>query len=264
MLSAPGGPVAVQASPGHTTDPNTVPGRVVKLQERFGLEPVVLVGGRGLLTQVQIEHLKRHRGLGWVSALKSLQIRVLVEQDALQLSLFDEQNLAESVSEDYPGERLVACYNPLLAEERSRKREELLCGRRLSPGEGREERSRKREELLAATEAGLERVAREAARRTRTPLGRRSSDARWGGRWGGTRWASTSSWRSRTGGCSIGATPSGSRLKRVWTASTCFARASRRRGCRPRARFAPTKEGLKNSIAPCLKRFELLEINELP
>ena len=111
MLSAPGGPVAVQASPGHTTDPNTVPGRVVKLQERFGLEPVVLVGGRGLLTQVQIEHLKRHRGLGWVSALKSLQIRVLVEQDALQLSLFDEQNLAESVSEDYPGERLVACYN---------------------------------------------------------------------------------------------------------------------------------------------------------
>ena len=149
MLSAPGGPVAVQASPGHTTDPNTVPDQVVKLQERFGLEPVVLVGDRGLLTQVRIEHLKRHRGLGWVSALKSLQIRALVEQDVLQLSLFDEQNLAEIVSEDYPGERLVACYNPLLAEERSRKREELL----------------------AATEAGLERVAREAARRTRTPLG---------------------------------------------------------------------------------------------
>ena len=84
-----------------------------------------------------------------MSALKSLQVRALVEQDALQLSLFDEQNLAEIVSPDYPGERLVACYNPLLAEERSRKREELL----------------------AATEAGLERVAREAARRTRKPLG---------------------------------------------------------------------------------------------
>ena len=150
VLSAPGGcPVAVQAYPGNTADPNTVPDQVVKLKERFGLERVVLVGDRGLLTQVQIEHLKRHRGLGWVSALKSLQVRALVEQHALQLSLFDEQNLAEIVSPDYPGERLVACYNPLLAEERSRKREELL----------------------ATTEAGLERVAREAARRTRTPLG---------------------------------------------------------------------------------------------
>ena len=150
VLSAPGGcPVAIQAYPGNTADPNTVADQVVKLQERFGLERVVLVGDRGLLTQVQIEHLKRHRGLGWVSALKSLQIRALVEQDALQLSLFDEQNLAEIVSEDYPGERLVACYNPLLAEERSRKREELL----------------------AATQAGLERVTREAARRTRKPLG---------------------------------------------------------------------------------------------
>ena len=150
VLSAPGGcPVAVQAYPGNTADPNTVADQVVKLKERFGLERVVLVGDRGLLTQVQIEHLKRHRGLGWVSALKSLQVRALVEQDALQLSLFDEQNLAEIVSPDYPGERLVACYNPLLAEERSRKREELL----------------------AATEAGLERVAREAARRTRKPLG---------------------------------------------------------------------------------------------
>ena len=150
VLSAPGGcPVAVQAYPGNTADPNTVPDQVAKLKERFGLERVVLVGDRGLLTQVQLEHLKRHRGLGWVSALKAPQIRALVEQGALQLSLFDEQNLAELVSPHYPGERLVACYNPLLAEERARKREELL----------------------AATEAGLERVAREAARRTRTPLG---------------------------------------------------------------------------------------------
>ena len=149
VLSAPGGcPVAVQAYPGNTADPNTVPDQVAKLKERFGLERVVLVGDRGLLTQVQIEHLKRHRGLGWVSALRAPQIRALVEQDALQLSLFDEQHLAEIVSPEYPGERLVACYNPLLAEERARKREELL----------------------AATEAGLERVAREAARRTRTPL----------------------------------------------------------------------------------------------
>ena len=151
VLSAPGGcPVAVQAYPGNTADPNTVPDQVAKLQERFGLERVVLVGDRGLLTQVQIEHLKRHRGLGRISALKAPQIRALVEQDALQLSLFDEQNLAEFVSPEYPGERLVACYNPLLAEERSRKREELL-------GE---------------TEVGLERDAREAAPGTAVAPGR--------------------------------------------------------------------------------------------
>ena len=149
VLSAPGGcPVAVQAYPGNTADPNTVADQVVKLREHFGLQRVVLVGDRGLLTQVQIDHLKRHPGLGWVSALRAVQVRSLVESEALQLSLFDEQHLAEFVSPDYPGERLVACYNPLLAEDRARKRETLLT----------------------ATEAGLERIAREAARRTRTPL----------------------------------------------------------------------------------------------
>ena len=149
VLSAAGGcPVAVEAYPGNTADPNTVMDQVLKLRERFGLQRVVLVGDRGLLTQVQIDHLKRHPGLGWVSALRAGQVRSLVEAEALQLSLFDEQNLAEFVSPDYPGERLVACYNPLLAEDRARKREALL----------------------AATEAGLERIAREAARRTRTPL----------------------------------------------------------------------------------------------
>ncbi len=149
VLSAAGGcPVAVQAYPGNTADPNTVMDQVLKLRERLGLERVVLVGDRGLLTQVQIDHLKRHPGLGWVSALRAGQVRSLVESEALQLSLFDEQNLAEFVSPDYPGERLVGCYNPLLAQERARKREALL----------------------AATEAGLERIAREAARRTRTPL----------------------------------------------------------------------------------------------
>ena len=149
VLSAAGGcPVAVQAYPGNTADPNTVMDQVLKLRERFGLERVVLVGDRGLLTQVQIDHLKRHPGLGWVSALRAGQVRSLVESEALQLSLFDEQNLAGFVSPDYPGERLVGCYNPLLAQERARKREALL----------------------GATEAGLERIAREAARRTRTPL----------------------------------------------------------------------------------------------
>ena len=149
VLTAPGGcPVAVRAYPGNTTDSHTVADQVLKLRGQFGLERVVLVGDRGLLTQVRIEHLKRHPGLGWVSALRAPQVRSLVEGGALQLSLFDERNLAEFASPQYPGERLVGCWNPLLAEERARKREELL----------------------AATEAALERIACEAARRTRTPL----------------------------------------------------------------------------------------------
>ena len=141
-------PATTETATGNTADPNTVTDQVLKLRERFALQRVVLVGDRGLLTQVQIDHLKRHPGLGWVSALRAGQVRSLVEADALQWSLFDEQNLAEFVSPDYPGERLVGCYNPLLAQERARKREALLD----------------------ATEAGLERIAREAARRTRTPL----------------------------------------------------------------------------------------------
>ena len=150
VLSAPGGcPVAVEAYPGDTSDPSTVADQVGKLRQRFGLQRIVLVGDRGLLTQARIADLQRHPGLGWVSALRAPQVRALVEQEALQLSLFDERNLAELASPDYPGERLVACHNPLLAADRKRTREALL----------------------AATEAGLARVAREAARRTRTPLG---------------------------------------------------------------------------------------------
>ena len=221
VLSAPGGcPVAVQAYPGNTADPNTVPDQVTKLKERFGLERVVLVGDRGLLTQVQIEHLKRHRSLGWVSALKAPQIRALVEQDALQLSLFDEQNLAEIVSPDYPGERLVACYNPLLAGERARKREELL----------------------AATEAGLERVAREAARRTRTPLDAAELGRKVGrvlGRhkmgkhfeWGGPGRAVTVSAPSRAG---RGRSAPGRDLRAAH-------QRGRPSGCRARTRCAPTR-----------------------
>ena len=149
VLSAPGGcPVAVEVYPGNTGDPTTVPDQASKLQERFGLERVVLVGDRGMLTQTRIDHLKSHPGLGWISALRSSAIRQLVDQDSLQLSLFDEQNLAEITAPAYPGERLIACFNPLLAEERARKREDLL----------------------AATETALEAIARQVARRTKTPL----------------------------------------------------------------------------------------------
>jgi len=126
LCGSNGVPVAVEVYPGNRQDQTTVAEQVTKLQSRFGLERVVLVGDRGMLTEAQIDDLKHHPGLGWVSALTSSAIRDLVEQDNLQLSLFDQQNLAEISAEAFPGERLMACYNPLLAEERARKREALL------------------------------------------------------------------------------------------------------------------------------------------
>ncbi len=143
-----GRPVSVQVYPGNTGDPSTVGDQVNKLREQFGISRVVLVGDRGMLTQTQIEKLKAYPQLGWISALRSGSIRKLVENEELQLSLFDQQDLAEITSDEFPGERLVACFNPLLADERARKRKGLL----------------------AATEEKLQRIAREVARRTKTPL----------------------------------------------------------------------------------------------
>ena len=127
LTDAQGRPVSVEVYPGNTGDPSTVPDQVEKLKGRFGLKRVVLVGDRGMLTQTQIEVLKTHPGIGWISALRSEKVRQLADAGALQLSLFDEQNLAEIASRDFPGERLTACFNPLLAEERRRKRDELLA-----------------------------------------------------------------------------------------------------------------------------------------
>jgi transposase len=148
MVDAEGRPIALEVYEGNTGDPKTVPDQLDKLKGRFGLSCIVIVGDRGMLTRVQIENIKEHPGVGWISALRSTEIRKLVEGGDLQLSLFDEKNLAEISSPQFPGERLVACYNPLLAEERARKRQELL----------------------AATEQELSKVAAEAARRTKTPL----------------------------------------------------------------------------------------------
>jgi transposase len=149
MLTNPRGcPVSVEVYPGDTGDPTTVPDQVEKIRERFGLERVVLVGDRGMLTQTQINTLKTYPGIGWISALRSDGIRKLLQAGAFEMSLFDEHNLAEIASPDYPGERLVVCYNPLLADERKRKRNDLL----------------------AATEAKLERIAKQAARRTKKPM----------------------------------------------------------------------------------------------
>jgi transposase len=126
VTDAEGRPLSVEVYPGNTADATTVTGQVHKLRERFGLSRVVLVGDRGMLTDKQIAQLHQDPELGWISALKSGAIRQLVEAGALQLSLFDQQNLVEIHTALYPCERLVACFNPLLAEQRKRKREELL------------------------------------------------------------------------------------------------------------------------------------------
>jgi transposase len=145
-----GRPVAVEVYPGNTGDPTTVGDQVQKLRERFSLSRVVIVGDRGMLTQAQIQKLKQHPGLGWISSLRSPAIRSLVESGQLQRSLFDETNLAEIRAPEFPGERLIACFNPLLAAERRRKREELL----------------------EATQKALGRLEAEVKRRTKTPLGK--------------------------------------------------------------------------------------------
>ena len=143
-----GRPVAMEVYPGNVGDPATVTEQIIKVRTRFGLEKVVLVGDRGMLTSARIRSFKENPGMGWVTALRTGDIRKLVNSGALQLSLFDEVNLAEIQSPDFPGERLVACFNPLLADERRRKRGELL----------------------AATEKLLTALSKEVEKRTQTPM----------------------------------------------------------------------------------------------
>jgi transposase len=127
LTDAGGCPVAVEVFEGNTADPATVAEQVEKLRTRFGLEQMILVGDRGTLTSARIrEELKPEEQLHWISALRSPQIVALAKSEALQLSLFDTRDLVEFEDPQYPGERLIGCRNPLLAEERSRKRGELL------------------------------------------------------------------------------------------------------------------------------------------
>jgi hypothetical protein len=126
VTDAGGCPVAVEVFAGNTSDPATVATQVTKIKERFGLSNVVLVGDRGMLTSARIEDLKERGGIEWISSLRSVQIRALMEAGAIQMSLFDERSVVAIVHPDYPGERLMVCRNPRLAEERARKREDLL------------------------------------------------------------------------------------------------------------------------------------------
>jgi Transposase DDE domain len=128
LLCSPAGvPIAIEVFEGNTADPKTLSAQVKKLKEQFGLSRVCLVGDRGMLTSARIADELRPAGLDWISALRAPQIKALVEAGAIQLSLFDTQNLVEIAHPDYPGERLVCCHNPALADERARKRDELLA-----------------------------------------------------------------------------------------------------------------------------------------
>jgi transposase len=127
LCNSEGCPVAIEVFEGNTADPATLPGQVEKIRRRFRIERVVLVGDRGMITSKRIDQtLRGVPGLEWITALRADNIRKLVEQGIIQPSLFDERDLMEVQSPDYPGERLVVCCNPFLAEERAQKRKELL------------------------------------------------------------------------------------------------------------------------------------------
>ena len=127
LTDARGCPVAVSVHEGNVADSATFLPEVQRLRERFGIEHVVMVGDRGMIGNASIAELREMAGIGWITALKNASIRTLVEQGQLQLGLFDERNLVELSSPEYPGERLVACRNPELAKLRAHKRQELLA-----------------------------------------------------------------------------------------------------------------------------------------
>ena len=148
ICTAQGCPLAVEVFAGNTGDPATVAAQVAKLRERFGIAHVAWVGDRGMLTSARIAQVLRPQGVDWISSLRAPQIAQLAQEHGpFQPSLFDERNLLEVTSEHFPGERLLVCRNPLLAEERARKRAELL----------------------AATEVELAKIAA-ATQRVRQPL----------------------------------------------------------------------------------------------
>jgi len=127
LCNIEGCPVAVEVFDGDTGDPTTLTPQIQKVRERFGLQRVIWVGDRGMITEARInEDMRAVEGLQWITALRAPAIRKLVEEGALQPSLFDERDMAEIQHPEYPGERLIACRNPFMADRRARKRQELL------------------------------------------------------------------------------------------------------------------------------------------
>jgi Transposase DDE domain len=157
LLCAPDGrPVAIEVFEGNTGDPSTVGNQITKLKERFGLKRVVMVGDRGMITDARIREDLEPAGIDWITALRAPSIQQLAAEDGpLQLSFFDERDLAEIESPDFPGERLVVCKNHALAEERSRKRNELLDATERDLKAIQKRIERKRNPLRGADEIGI-------------------------------------------------------------------------------------------------------------
>jgi hypothetical protein len=156
LCAADGCPVAIEVFEGNTGDPSTLGNQIAKLKERFGLKRVVMVGDRGMITQARIEGELKPAGLDWITALRAPAIQQLAaEGGPLQLSLFDDRDLAEIESPDFPGERLVVCKNPALAEERRRKRDELLDATEQDLKDIQARIVRKRQPLRGADKIGL-------------------------------------------------------------------------------------------------------------
>ncbi len=126
LCDKPGRPICVEVFGGELHDDKTLPSQIAKLKDRFGRSRVVVVSDRGMVTKANLELMRNADGIDWITALKAPQIQKLARDGALQLSLFDQTNLGEITSPDYPGERLIVCRNPLVAAERARKREDLL------------------------------------------------------------------------------------------------------------------------------------------
>jgi hypothetical protein len=155
LCAANGCPVAVEVFEGNTADPTTLSAQIDKLKQRFKLQRVVMVGDRGLLTEARINETLRPAGLDWITALRAPAIKALASEDGpLQLSLFDDRDMAEITSPDYPDERLVVCRNPLLAEERARKRDELLAATEHDLARIQARVQRTRQPLRGAAEIG--------------------------------------------------------------------------------------------------------------
>ena len=156
LCNREGCPVAIEVFEGNTADPMTLSHQVSKLKARFGLDRVVVVGDRGMITSARIRDDLKPAGLDWITALRAPKIQELADGGPLQLSLFDDRDLAEIASPDYPGERLIVCRNPLLAAQRRRKRTDLLAATERDLGRIKLAVERKRAPLRGTAEIGLE------------------------------------------------------------------------------------------------------------
>jgi transposase len=155
LCASDGCPVAVEVFEGNVADPSTLASQVEKLKQRFRLKNIAVVGDRGMITAARIETLLKPAGFDWITALRAGSIKMLLEQGAFQLSLFDERDLAEVSSPDFPDERLIVCRNPLLASERARKRQELLAATETELLKVAKAVTRKRNPLRGADQIGL-------------------------------------------------------------------------------------------------------------